>query len=204
MLEHDRIEICSSFCLLNNLVQHPRLNRDSPDVASKDLRYRYSLSIEPRIFVVPLDDNRSIKLNPSIQAPTLHVTPQRFPVLQHFRLNNATSSNRACNDADFSTERNPDFAECFQGFSVIDDNHAVVDINSGHEADSQGVDENSGRRRPRAVFFSSNQNTGTAGSRNPQSSSHDSEDCETHTILDHLLGDFDKHFGLVLGPFGIW
>lgn len=66
------------------------------------------------------------------------------------------------------------------------------------------MDEDSGRGGPRAVFFSRNQDTGTSGSRDPQSGSHHSEDCETDAVLDHFLGDLHENLGFVLRALGGW
>lgn len=204
MLQHHGIDVCPSFCLLHNFYQHSRLGGDSFDFSGKDLRDRKTLPVESCILVVPLHDDRAIKLNASIQATALYVTPQWLVVLHHFRLDDPAGSHWTGNYADFPTKRNTDFAEGFQCFPIIDNNHTVVNINASHETNTQGVNKDAGGGRPAAVFLSCDQYTGTSGSRNPQPSSHDSEDCKSDTVLDHLLRDLDEYFGFVFWTFSGW
>lgn len=190
-LQHIVIHICSALSLFDRLHQHPRLPWYPLHLAGQNIIDPDLLSVESSILIVPLDDDGPIELHAAIQPATLHVAEHRSPILGDLALHHASRTKGSSDHGDLSSERDANFREGSERFPVVDHEHAVVDVDAGHEAHPKGVDQNTGRCGPAPICLFGDQNAGATRAGDPEACPHDTEDGQAYTVLDYLLRDLD-------------
>jgi hypothetical protein len=144
--------------------------------ASQKVSHTYPLTIETLVFVGPLDDDRSIDLDSSVETARFQICEHWRLSLVHFRFEDTAQSNGSSSSADFSTERTTYFGECFQCFLCVYYDNAIVDIDSDQEAQPGSMKHDSAWSRPATVLFSPDEDPTSASAAYPEAGPHRRED----------------------------
>ena len=123
----------------------------------------------------------------------------RLLSLWHAPVQSTTSAPWARGNSQVATETETGAGESLEGLLGVDDDHAVVDIQTDDEAGANAVNVDTGWRRPSAVGESGDQNTRAAGARDLEPGADGGEDGQALGLGNDLGRNGEENTRLFLG-----
>lgn len=132
---------------------------------------------------------RAINLHAGIESARLHIGEDGCLSLVKFGLEDGAGTHGASRHTQLAADGGAPPGEGVDGILSVQDEHAVVDVQAGHETKTGGVQHDANGPCPSAIVLFGNDDAGTTGSTEPQTGAHGGEDGETFTSLNDLGGD---------------